>query len=343
MLKELLVNDDHMPELYEYDEKPLEAGRVRVRSLFGAPKHGSELTGFQYHPFRGQRYDEQAHIFKKSDETPPQGRERLGNIFVGTVTGIGNGVEGFTVGERVAGYGHLASTHTVKADELLKMPERMTWQEAVCYDPMQFAMGGLRDAHVRLGDAVLVSGLGAIGQMAAQAAKVAGASFVAVSDPIEARRKAALENGADLAVDPAAEDFGLKLRGYTHNIGVDAVIETSANYRAIEQCLRALAYTGNMALVGWFKHNQVTLDFGHEGHFNQQNIFFSRACSEPNRDYPKWDFARICRESWKLVASGRIRCGNVVHPVVDFDECDRAYTRYIIQHPEESIKLGVKF
>lgn len=343
MLKQLLVNDDGMPELFEYTEKPLKPGYIRVQSQYGSPKHGTELTVFKYQPFVTKYYDEEARIFKDKEPEKNQWRMGLGNMWVGQIVEIGEGVEGFSIGERVAGYGYLSSTHTAPAKSLLKMPESMKWQEAVCYDPMQFALSGLRDANVRIGDTVLVSGLGAIGQMTAQAAKLSGASLVAVSDPIELRRKIALENGADIAFDPLSEDFGLKLRDYTNNMGVDVVIETSANYKAVEQCLRALGYRGNMALVGWFKESNVRINFGYEGHFNQQNIFFSRACSEPNRDYPRWDFGRICRESWKILCEGKVKCENIITPVVDFDECDKAYEKYVVNNPNESIKMGVKF
>ena len=67
---------------------------------------------------------------------------------------------------------------------------------------------------------------------------------------------------------------------------------------------------------------------------NQFIIFFSRACR---------DFDRICKESWKLLGTGKIQCENIVYPIVDFDECDKAYIHYIIEHPDESIKMGVKF
>lgn len=43
------------------------------------------------------------------------------------------------------------------------------------------------------------------------------------------------------------------------------------------------------------------------------------------------------------MASGKINCENIVFPVVDFEECDRAYIHYIMEHPEESIKMGVRF
>lgn len=62
--------------------------------------------------------------------------------------------------------------------KLRKMPEGSSWKNAVCYDPAQFAMSGVRDANVRVGDFVVVVGLGAIGQIAVQLAKKAGASVV---------------------------------------------------------------------------------------------------------------------------------------------------------------------
>jgi D-arabinose 1-dehydrogenase-like Zn-dependent alcohol dehydrogenase len=51
------------------------------------------------------------------------------------------------------------------------MPQGASWKNAVCYDPAQFAMSGVRDANVRVGDFVVVVGLGAIGQIAIQLAK----------------------------------------------------------------------------------------------------------------------------------------------------------------------------
>jgi threonine dehydrogenase-like Zn-dependent dehydrogenase len=343
MLQKLQVNKNFDPELFKCEEKALAKNCVRVKSIFGAPKHGTETTVFKFLSTDKLYYDGNEHIFKELEQESSAEGFGLGNMWVGEIIEMGEEAEGFKLGQRVAGYGALSQTHDAKPEHLLDMPESMSWQEAVCYDPLQFALSGLRDANCRIGDTVLVSGLGAIGQMAAQAAKLAGASFVAVADPLEIRREAALENGADIAFDPEKQDAGLILRGMTDGKGVDAVIECSGDYKAIEQGIRALGYMGSMALVGWYKECRIPINLGREGHFNQQNIFFSRACSEPNRDYPRWDFARICRETWKLLTDGKIKCGNLLYPVIDFAECDKAYDEYIIRHPENSIKLGVKF
>lgn len=343
-MKQLLLGKEGKPVLQIYEDGAVPRGYVRVQSEFGAPKHGTEWHGAGTDPFSKVYYDEEMHIFRKREkELINEGTSGLGNMFVGKIIEIGEGVEGLQIGQRVAGYGNLKNTHTVKAEEVLIMPESMSWKEAVCYDPLQFAIGGIRDGHVRVGDRVLISGLGAIGLMAAQAAKLAGASLVAVSDPIEKRRKVATENGADISFDPTKDDFGLILRDMTNGLGVDVVIETSGNYKAVEQGLRALAYGGNFAMVGWLNECRIPINLGYEGHFNQCHFYFSRACSEPNNDYPRWSFGRICDTAWDMLSKGMLKCENIVEPVVEFDACDESYMHYVVENPAESVKMGVMF
>jgi threonine dehydrogenase-like Zn-dependent dehydrogenase len=344
MLRELMLGKEKKAVLVEYTDRPPEKEEVKVKAVYAAPKHGTELNMYLHDPFLNTYYDEETHIFRKRDVPESiYGKSGLGNMWVGEIIEMGAGVSGFSLGERVAGYGNIKPIHVTNQKNILKMAERMSWQEAVCFDPLQFAMGGVRDAHVRMGDTVLVSGLGAIGLMTAQAARLAGAYLVAVSDPIEKRRKAALENGADIAFDPTKDDVGLLLREKTDNIGCDVVLETSGTYEGIEQGIRALAYGGNLACVGWLKECHVPINLGYEGHFNQTKIIFSRACSEPNNDYPRWNFDRICREAWVMLNKGLFKCDNILDPIVPFEKSDESYIKYIVEHPELSIKMGVTF
>lgn len=77
-------------------------------------------------------------------------------------------------GELVCTYGPIRETlitNGVDNYKLRKLDRLDQWKNAVCYDPAQFALGGIREAHVRAGDAVAIFGLGAIGQIAIQLAK----------------------------------------------------------------------------------------------------------------------------------------------------------------------------
>jgi len=328
MPKQLIASAPNVAELVDYQDGPVPAESVRVACQFGAPKHGTEMT-----MFHGGRVGELA--FAKF----PFG---LGNMCVGQISAIGEGVEDYQVGDRVAGYGNLRPTHTWKASSLWRMPERMSWQEAVCFDPAQFTLAGIRDGHLRLGDNVAVSGLGAIGQMAVQMCKLAGARWVAAIDPLPKRCALAAKTGADLVLNPMGDDVPQTLLDATDGRGVDLVIETSANYVALDTALRGLAYGGTIAYVGWAKACKGGLDFGGPAHFNVPNIIFARACSEPNRDHPRWSFQRIMDTCWEALAAGQMACDEIIYPIVDFDDVVEAYLD-IDRHPETSIKLGVRF
>lgn len=323
MPKELVAIAPRQPVLRDYEDGPLPADSVRVQVEFGAPKRGTEMT--MYYGLRGAGF--------------PQG---LGNMCVGKVSEIGSEVEGVEIGERVAGYGHLKETHTWNAQRILKMNERMTWKEAVCYDPAHFALAAVRDGQVRVGDRVAVFGLGALGLMSQQFAKIAGADFVAVVDPIQGRRAVAEKTGADLVLDPTACNVGEALREATGGLGVDVAIETSANYHALDDAIRSVAFEGTVVVVGWAKECKGGLDLGAVAHFNIPNLIFARANSDPNRDHPRWSFGRIIDTCWKWLSEGRFDCEDIVAPVVPFADAAAAYEE-MDNHPERSVKLGVSF
>ncbi|WP_307311500.1 zinc-dependent alcohol dehydrogenase [Neobacillus driksii] len=350
-MKQLVAVAPHKAAILECEDRPIKAGEVRVQVEFASPKHGSELAGFRGEsPHMDEYYDESWHTFLPRPETDKKGVNfgnwNLGNQWVGIITEAGSEVVDYKVGDRVCGYGGIRETHIVNAVNnfyLLKMPEEMSWKSAVCFDPAQFALGGIRDAHVRAGDRVAIIGLGAIGQLAAQMAKLAGASYVAVVDPIEKRRQVALHTGADEAFDPLNQDVGLELKKATNKLGVDVVIETSANEFALQQSLRGLAYGGTIAYVGWARPFKGGLDLGREAHFNNAKIVFSRACSEPNPDYPRWSWRRIEETCWKMLSEGMLNCEGIVDPVVPFEESASGYERNVDLFPDQSVKLGVKF
>jgi len=352
MPKQLVAVAPRKAALVDYEEPAIGRNQIRVRVEYASPKHGSEVGVFRGEdPFVADLFDEDWRLFlARKKEAVRDARNGhglvLGNQWVRVVVEKGDGVVRFSVGDRVCGYGGIRETQVIDAVDdpfLLLVPEAMPWKSALCLDPAQFALGGIRDGHVRLGDRVAVFGLGAIGAIAAQMARAAGAAYVAVVDPIQKRRDAAVQAGADAAFDPWREDVGLELKRATNRAGVDSAIETSGSEEALQQALRGLAYGGTIAFVGWARAFSGTLDLGKEAHFNNAVLVFSRASSEPNRDHPRWDRRRIASSCWSMLASGAIDCEKIIDPVVSFDEAPGAYEEYVDRNPQKSVKLGIAF
>jgi threonine dehydrogenase-like Zn-dependent dehydrogenase len=349
MPRELVAVAPRTPAIREYDDEPLGRADIRVRTEFGAPKHGTELHGYRADsPFADSHWDPAWKAFLPGPTGAGTFPQRLGNIAVGTVVEVGAEAEGIAVGERVAGYGPLRETQSWAWGTpgaypgVRKVPDGMSWQSAVCLDPATVALGGIRDAQVRVGDRVAVFGLGAIGLLAVQLARVAGASIVVAVDPIALRREVALAIGADLVLDPAATDAGLEIRKATGRLGVDVAIETSGNARAFHHAIRGLAFGGTLGVIAWYNEFRGGLDLGREAHFNRPTLVFARAESEPHRDHPRWDNRRQADAVWGLLVSGRLDGSRVVRPIVRFDDVVEAF-REIDEHPETSVKLGVTF
>ena len=281
MPRELIARAREQVAFRVYERPPLRRGEVRVRTLFAAAKHGSEMAMFQGYAGHRGPYDPEYRIFAAGQPgiDYPKG---LGNTCVGEVIELGDGVTGVGLGDRVFRYGTFREEHVWRHDEVRSLPDGVPWQAAVCLDPADFALGAVRDGHVRIGDAVAVFGMGAIGLMALQLAKLAGAYPVIAVDPLALRREVASECGADLVLDPAACDAGLEIKKATGKRGADVCIEYSGNHLALQAALRGVVYNGTVVAGAWPGSYPAGLDFGAEAHFNQPRIVFSRSCSVPN-------------------------------------------------------------
>lgn len=342
MPRELIAPAQGQVAFRDYDSLPLQPNQVRVKSEFGAAKHGTEMSFFKgYGQDRGH-YDPDYKLFLPS---PDQGRVRypagLGNMCIGTVVEIGNAVTKLAIGDRVFHHGSFKEEH-VWPETASKLPDGVPWQAAVCLDPADFALGAVRDGHVRLGDAVAVFGLGAIGLMAVQFARLSGADPVIAVDPLSNRRDVALECGADIALDPTAVDAGLEIKKLTQKRGADVCIEYSGSHHALQAALRGVAYNGTVVAGAFPGSYPAGLDFGAEAHFNRPRIIFSRACSEPNPEYPNWNEDRLFEICWKLLVNGTLKTEPIVQPIVPFADLLEEYPK-IATSPGENVKLGVRF
>jgi threonine 3-dehydrogenase len=100
------------------------------------------------------------------------------------------------------------------------------------------------------GQTVLVTGCGPIGLMSIAVAKACGSSTVFATETNENRRAMARKMGADVVLNPAAEDAVARILADTNGTGVDALLEMSGNPTAIQQGFKALRAGGRASLLG---------------------------------------------------------------------------------------------
>lgn len=341
MAKRLVCVAKERLEWRSFTPEPPGPQQVRIRTEYAAAKHGTEMALYQGYAMPRGVFDPEYQLFQPAAPGAARYPVGVGNMVVGVVEEVGAEVTALAPGDRVCAYSGFADVVVTAAERCWKMPPGMDWRSAVCLDPAEFAFNAVRDGHVRIGDAVAVFGLGAIGLMAVQLAQLAGAAVVVAIDPLAERREIAAALGADLTLDPTAVDAGLEIKRVTAKRGADVVIEYSGSVHALQAALRGVAYGGTVVAGAFPPPYGAGLDLGAEAHLNLPTIVFTRACSQPDRDHPRWDESRIFETCWRWLCDGRLTGAPIVTPVVAYDDLADEYPK-IAQHPERYIKLGAR-
>ncbi len=134
-------------------------------------------------------------------------------------------------------------------DHLLHpLPDGLSDDAGALLEPLGVAIHAVGLGHVQPGSDVAVVGGGPIGVLAAQVARQAGAARVFVVEPLEHRRSAALDAGADAAWSP--QDGVDGLHAVTQGRGVDVVIEMAGSDDAIATAVAATRPGGRVVLGG---------------------------------------------------------------------------------------------
>ena len=272
----------------------------------------------------------------------------IGHEFAGEVIDVGRGVGSFKVGDRVAadpvipcrgcaycrsgrenvclnrraiGYeydGAFAEylripAPALEAGNVMRIPDGMSFDAAALAEPLACCLNGQRNAGVFLGDTVLICGSGPIGLMHLQLAKAAGASLVAVSEPNPQRRQRAKDLGADLVIDPSAEDPGEMIRARTGGLGADVVLLAIGVPALANDALSYVRKGGRVNLFAGFSVGDVSGMDVNLIHYNE--ICVSGASALSRNGY---------ETAFKLIASGAIPVERLVSDRVPLAEFDRA-------------------
>jgi len=154
----------------------------------------------------------------------------LGYSVAGRVVAVGDGCEGFLVGDAVAcagaGYANHAELVWAPANLCARIPNGVAFEDAAFTTLGAIALHATRRADARFGETIAVIGLGLIGQLAVQLLRASGCRVIGI-DLEPWKVELARQHGIDLALTRDAD-----LLGHTHRLtdgrGADAVLITAA-------------------------------------------------------------------------------------------------------------------
>ncbi len=172
---------------------------------------------------------------------------------------------------------------------------------------------GLDKVKVKLGDAVVVQGAGALGLYAVALAREMGASKVIVVDFVEERLKMAENLGADKTINAleykADQDRIKKVYELTGNRGADLVVEVAGTPKAVPEGLRMVRKGGRYLEAGCVYENSIasidvsTISLGGlrvVGTLNYESWCIPRALEFLRRTKEKYAFERMLTHKFSL-------------------------------------------
>ena len=214
----------------------------------------------------------------------------VGHEYAGVIEQVGAEVEGYKVGDRVSGEGHIVCGHcrnckagkrhlcpntvgvgvnrpgsfaeylSLPATNLFKLRDGISNEMAAIFDPFGNATHTALSFNM-VGEDVLITGAGPIGCMAVAIARFVGARNVVITDVNPYRLDLARKMGATRAVDVSKESLKSVMAELHMTEGFDVGLEMSGNGSAFKGMIENMVNGGRVALLGIFPED-VAIDWG---------------------------------------------------------------------------------
>ena len=205
----------------------------------------------------------------------------VGHEFMGEVDSVGDRVSTVAVGDRVAGEGHIvcgtcrncrAGRHhlcratqgigvnrdgafadyiVMPEENVYRLPDSVPDEIAAILDPLGNAVHTALSFDL-VGEDVLITGAGPIGQMAVAVSRHAGARNIVITDPVEARLDRARAMGATRAVVPGPGVLDGVMAELEMVEGFDVGLEMSGHPGGLADMVDSMIHGGKLALLGLF-------------------------------------------------------------------------------------------
>jgi len=208
----------------------------------------------------------------------------IGHEMSGEITALGEGVESFAVGDRIAACpiigcgecrwcrtgsmaqcdhvaflgtswsgGALAEHLNLYAYQCYQLPDSISDELGALVEPFSSTFRAVAQGQLGPEDNVAIVGAGPIGLMALMAARARGARTAVAVEVAEGRIEAAKQCGADAVIDPKHEDPEKRALELTHGQGFDLVLECAGQPATVLMAGKLTRTRGRLVIMGVFE------------------------------------------------------------------------------------------
>ena len=245
---------------------------------------------------------------------------------VGIVIETGAGVDRNVIGRRVGSWGNHARYVACNANELRFADQKITDEEVAFFAIAEIVMNGIRRARLNWGEAVVVYGMGLLGQFTVQFCRVGGARPIVAVDVSERRLALLPKTFAVIPVNSGKNDVVVAVKEATRGRMADVVFEVTGSAQLIPREFEALHNQGRFVLLS-SPHGKTSFDFHDLCNRPSHTIIGAHNWSHPAQgtpDYP-WTMLRHSELFFDLTAEKALDATSLITHRAHYSEAPRLY------------------
>ena len=222
---------------------------------------------------------------------------KYGYSTVGVVVGAGSKVDPVWIGRHVFVFHSHESHFVAQPENLIPIPDDMDPEDAVFLSNMETAVSLVMDGAPMMGESVIVTGLGVVGQLLMSLLQCMPLADIVGVDPIQRRCLfVSAQNKSTLANTRALRNIA-----EASNIDYDLSYETSGSPTALNTLIEVTRYHGRIVVASWYGKKQVSLDLGSRFHRSKVSLYSSQVSQIDPGLLGRWDKKRRMKVALRMV------------------------------------------
>jgi 2-desacetyl-2-hydroxyethyl bacteriochlorophyllide A dehydrogenase len=327
------------PQQVEIKRAPLPSpsfGQIQVQTIISAISPGTELLIYRgLAPVDMAKDDSIASL--SGDFSFPL---KYGYAVVGRVMEVGRGVAPGWEDRLVFAFHPHESHFLATPDELLKLPNGLTPEDAVFFPNMETVVTFLLDGQPLMGEQVVIFGQGIVGLLLTALLSRWPLSSLVTLDLYPKRRRLSQELGAHMSLDPSEADTPARLcdqlQGTGPYPGADLCYEISGNPTALDQAIAATGFSGRVVIGSWYGLKRSDLYLGGRFHRSRLRLIGSQVSSIAPELTGRWNRTRRYRVTWDMLA--QVQPARFITHRFSIEQAAQAYD-LIDRHPEDVVQV----
>jgi len=260
---------------------------------------------------------------------------------VGTVLEIGAEVKDFQVGQRVASRSNHRQYVTAHQNDVYSIPDDVSDEAASWLAIASIVQGGARRPKIDMGESVVVIGLGMLGQIVVQYARICGAGEIIVVDTAPKRLEMAASHGATHVLQLPVQNTKDKILEITAGQGADVVFDVTGHAPVFQHAIGLLRRFGRLVILGdtgtpeeqRLTHDVINKNLqilgNHDGNAPSQSS-----------DFARWSKSEMIALFWKFLQRDQMRVEDLITHRYSPEDAPEAYQMLQTRRDEA---MGVLF